>query len=168
VQTGEIQVKGYEVEARASLSDSFDLVAAYTNLEDTVTKTNTQNQLGKTPVGIPEETASLWANYTFHNGPLAGFGLGAGVRYVGSTWGTASNLWGGTFPTTPSVVPSYTLADAMVRYEFGAQIPYLKGLELSINARNLFDKEYISYCGNINFCQWGQRRVVLGTFTYRW
>ena len=37
--------------------------------------------------------ASLWAKYTWYNGPLAGFGLGAGIRYVGENYGDAANTF---------------------------------------------------------------------------
>ena len=36
------------------------------------------------------DQASLWGKYTWYDGPLAGLGLGAGVRYVSDTYGDAS------------------------------------------------------------------------------
>ncbi len=36
---------------------------------------------------IPQSAASLWTDYTWHAGPLDGFGMGFGARYAGNTYG---------------------------------------------------------------------------------
>lgn len=35
--------------------------------------------------------ASLWADYTFFDGPLSGLTLGTGGRYTGSSYGDPAN-----------------------------------------------------------------------------
>jgi len=57
---------------------------------------------------VPRHTASAWADYTVHDGKLKGFGVGAGARYVGSSWGDTANTL---------KVPGYTLFDAAVHYD---------------------------------------------------
>ncbi|MDE1991485.1 MAG: TonB-dependent siderophore receptor [Rhizobiaceae bacterium] len=174
VQTGEIRSRGAEVELHASLTDNLDLVTAYTYLDNVVTKANETDSaydidVGKHPTGIPNNAASLWANYTFDNGPLSGLSLGAGVRYVGWSYGTNNNTWGlAGYENTRSKVPSYTLFDASIKYDFGAQNPKLKGLQLALTGRNLFNRDYIAYCQSANACQFGTGRTVLGTLSYRW
>jgi iron complex outermembrane receptor protein len=64
-------------------------------------------------------------------------------------------------------VNSYTVADAIIRYDFGYLQPRLKGLQFSINALNLFDHEYVSNCSTDN-CVYGLRRQVMGTLKYRY
>jgi iron complex outermembrane receptor protein len=174
VQTGEIRSRGAELELHASLTDNLDLVAAYTYLDNVVTKSNETDSAysideGKRPSGIPSNVASLWANYTFDEGPLAGVGIGAGVRYTGWSYGTNNDTWGiAGYEDTRSKVPSYTLFDASVKYDFGAKNPKLKGLQLALTGRNLFNREYVAYCQSAAACQYGTGRTVLGTLSYRW
>lgn len=42
-----------------------------------------QNTAGKDKVGLVKYTASLFANYTFQDGPLSGFSFGGGVSQIG-------------------------------------------------------------------------------------
>ncbi|PTM41814.1 TonB-dependent siderophore receptor [Bosea sp. 124] len=158
VQTGEVRARGIEVEARATVFDNLDLIAAYAYTDAEVTKSNGVD-LGKRPTVVPRHMASLWGHYTFRTGMLAGLGLGAGVRYVGEGAGDPGN----TFFT-----PDYTLVDAAISYDFGAANPALKAWKLQVNAHNLFDKEYISGCYAAVQCSFGLRRTVLATLSYRW
>lgn len=158
IQTGEVRARGVEVEARATLFDNFDLVAAYAYTDAEVTRSNGVD-LGKRPTVVPRHMASLWALYNFKTGPLAGLGFGGGVRYVGEGAGDPGN----TFFT-----PDYTLFDAMISYDFGALNPSMKAWKLQVNAQNLFDKEYIAGCYAAVQCSFGLRRTVLATLSYRW
>jgi iron complex outermembrane receptor protein len=81
IQTGEIRARGFEVEARATVMEGFDLIAAYAYTDAEVTKSNGVD-LGKRPTVVPRHLASLWAHHTVNSGHFAGLGLGAGVRYV--------------------------------------------------------------------------------------
>jgi len=114
--------------------------------------------LGKRPVNTPEHMASLWLGYEFRNDALLGLSIGGGARYVGSTFGDAANT---------NRVPGYTLFDATLRYDFGRKFNHLDGLELAVNATNLFDKTFIS-CSGTAFCNYGAGRSVFGKLTYKW
>jgi iron complex outermembrane receptor protein len=39
---------------------------------------------------------------------------------------------------------------------------------VSLNASNLFDKEYVAGCFSTFGCQYGQQRTVYGTVAYNW
>jgi iron complex outermembrane receptor protein len=159
IQTGEVTSRGVEVEAKVSLSRSLDVVAAYTYLDIEVTKSN-GTDFGKHPVQVPRNSGAVWADYTFRNGPLSGFGAAVGVRFVGETWGNSINT---------IEVPSYTLVDAAVHYELGDLDPKFKGMKLAVNATNLFDKTYVASClAAPTQCFYGLRRNVVGTLSYRW
>jgi iron complex outermembrane receptor protein len=158
IQTGEVRARGFEVEARATVFDSLDLIAAYAYTDAEVTRSNGID-LGKRPTVVPRHIASLWAHYTFKTGLFSGLGLGAGMRYVGEGAGDPGN----TFFTS-----DYTLVDAAISYEFGAANPALKGWKVQVNAHNLFDKEYIAGCYAAVQCSFGLRRTVLATLSYRW
>jgi iron complex outermembrane receptor protein len=105
-------------------------------------------------------SASLWADYTFHGGKLDGLGLAGGVRYLGDTAGNISG------PTVLDV-PSVTLFDAALHYDFSALGPQFKDYLLQVNATNLFDKIYVTTCLD-NGCFYGLRRQVIATLRYRW
>jgi iron complex outermembrane receptor protein len=162
MQTGEIRSRGIEVEAVASLASGWDLRAAYTYLDPEITADLNPKIVGKTPNGIPRHSVAAWADYTFRGGPLEGFGAGAGVRYIGSNFGSDTNVADlGNGPFTFKV-PAVTLFDATVHYEW-------QGWRFAVNAKNLFDKEYVATCYNeVNNCFYGSRRTVIATARYRW
>lgn len=158
IQTGEVRARGAEIEARASISNGLDLIAAYAYTDAQVTKSNGAD-LHKRPAVVPRHLASIWAHYTFRDGAFAGLSLGAGARYVGGGEGDAAN----TFRT-----PSYALLDAAISYDFAARNPGLKGWKMQVNAHNLLDKEYVSGCYAAVQCSFGLRRTVLATLSYHW
>lgn len=150
-QTGEGQIKGVELEGKASLPFGLSLVGTATYMESEVTKTNTAAQLGKDLVQVPDWMASLFADYRF-KGALDGLGIGGGVRYVGKTEGDALNTLH---------IPSYTLYDLFVRYQFK------NGLIFSLNARNLTDELYVATCGSTASCFYGSGRTVNARIQFR-
>jgi iron complex outermembrane recepter protein len=150
VQTGEARSRGIEVEAKASLAENFDLTAAYTFTNAEITKSNGTDE-GNQLDSVPKHAASLWADYTIDEGALDGFGLGAGVRYIGET----------TDSTNTVTVEDVALFDAAIHYEWNS-------FRFALNANNLTDETYISSCFSPTFCYFGQRRTVLGSVTYRW
>ncbi|BCQ34470.1 TonB-dependent siderophore receptor [Erwinia rhapontici] len=158
VQTGQITSKGIEASAAATLTPSFKLTASYTWNDLTTTKSNTAGAEGKTPVGMPEQMASVWGDYTQQQGPLASLGLGAGVRYVGKTWADTNNT---------IRVPDYTVFDAAVHYDLGQVNSSLKGARVAVNVNNLLNKNYYTTCSTTS-CNQGYDRSVLATLSYRW
>lgn len=156
-QSGEIRSRGVELEAKAALNANVNLIASYTYTDAKYTEdTNFQDK--PTPE-IPKHTASLWADYTFHETAVSGLTLGSGVRYVGtsSSFNSADNS---TFK-----VPDYTLVDATIKYDlarFG-----LPGSSVGVNINNLFDKTYVSSCYRDYACYWGAERQVVATATFR-
>nr|WP_276571621.1 TonB-dependent siderophore receptor [Bradyrhizobium sp. dw_78] len=155
IQTGEIRSRGFELSARAGLTEHVDLIASYAYIDAKTTKSN-NGDVGFRPAAIPENSANLWATYKFTDGMLAGLKLGGGARYLGNTENTANTY----------TMPAVTVFDAMASYDFGAKNPSLKGLSLALNVTNLFDRQYISFC--TNGCYYGLRRNVLATLKYRW
>lgn len=158
VQTGEIRSRGIELEAKTEISRELSVLASYTYLDNVVTSSNTVTQLGKHPPGFSMNSASGWADYTFRGGPLDGFGLAGGVRYIGESPGNTANTF---------YVPAVTLFDAALHYDFSGLGPSFKGYSLQVNATNLFDKTYVTLCQDAG-CYYGLRRQVIATLRYRW
>ena len=154
VEGGEIRSRGVEVEAKAALSASVNLVGSYTYTDAEYT-TDT-NYKGNTPPQVPKHMASLWGDYTMFDGPLSGLTLGTGVRYTSSSYGDPANSF---------KVGSYTLVDALVRYDL-ARLG-MAGSNVALHVNNLFDREYVASCFNTYGCFWGAERQVVATATFR-
>ena len=154
---GEIRTRGIEIEGRARLTDELDATASYTFADAEITRSNTAAEIGKVPSVTPRHVASLWLNYTVQSGALAGFGAGAGVRYVGGTWGNSTNTIRND---------AYTLLDASLRYDLGKLSPRFSGVSVAVNANNITNKQ-AEIC-NAGLCYLGQGRTVLGTLKYTW
>ena len=156
-QTGEVKVKGLELEAVSDVTDNLKVIAAYTLAKSEVQKGDYK---GNRLQLMPNQQASLWADYTWHTGVLDGFGIGAGARYTGNTYGDQGNTWLGK-------ANAYTVFDASVHYDLGRLDGSLKGASLAVNATNLLDKDYISTCDGF-YCYYGDQRSVIASATYKW
>jgi len=161
IATGQIRVRGLELEAVAELGAGVTLVGSYTHLDPEITRSTTTAEIGNRPAGVPRNTAGLYGEYTFVAAPkpLSGLTLGFGTRYLGNT--TTANA-------SYNVVPSTVLFDATMRYDLTAMSEQLKGLTLAVNASNLADTRYVSRCTSDTACFYGNRLNVLGSISYRW
>lgn len=163
LQTDSARSRGFEFEVRGKVTRELEIIGGYTRLDTKITKSlapAATNNLGKHLQATPEDQASLWAKYTWYDGSLAGLGLGAGVRYVGKSWGDGQNTF---------VIPDYTLLDAAVSYDFSYLRPDMKGWSAQITAKNLTNKYYVASClTGLAYCGLGTARTVLGTLRYSW
>lgn len=150
VAVGEIRSRGLELEAVASVLDGLDIVGSLTYQDVEITQSNDGDQ-GNRPSGTPKYLAALWADYTQPTGPLQGLGAGAGVRYVGSSYGDNAH--------EARENDAYALVDAALHYEWNS-------LRLGINATNLFDKDYIITQDGYTYR--GEGRTVMASLRYRW
>jgi iron complex outermembrane receptor protein len=158
-QTDAARVRGFEFEARGNVTREFEVIAGYSHIDPRVTRSLAGNA-GKYLMSTALDQASLWGKYTWYNGPLAGFGIGAGVRYVGDSYGDDGNTF---------VIPPYTLFDATVSYDLAYLRPDMKGWKMQVNATNLADRFYVQSClTGLPYCAMGTGRMVLGTLKYSW
>ncbi|TCK06962.1 TonB-dependent siderophore receptor [Marinobacterium mangrovicola] len=151
---GSVRSRGVELEALSRLTDNLTLQASYTYTDVEVQKSTTGTE-GKTPVATPEHMASAWGAYEFHDGSLNSLKLGLGVRYIGESWVNESNTL---------EAPSYTLTDALVKYDLSNV--GLDGVSAQLNVNNLFDKEYVGACYSESICYFGAGRSVMATLSY--
>ncbi|MDF9617192.1 TonB-dependent siderophore receptor [Pseudomonas entomophila] len=155
-QTGEVKVRGLELEAVSDVTENLKVVAAYT-----LAKSEVQDgqYKGNRLQLMPNQQASLWADYTWHSGVLDGFGIGLGARYTGNTYGNQENTWLGK-------ANAYTVFDAAVHYDLGRLDNSLKGASVAINATNLLNKDYLSTCDGY-YCYYGDQRSVVASASYK-
>lgn len=155
-----ISAKGVEAEVQLQFGDlSFDFNFRH---QDAVEADATGVSLPR--ASLPDTTASLWTMWEPSTSSLSGLRVGAGVRYASQNEsnGTAFLAANGFAPTPFRVVTDgYTVFDALLGYDFG------NGLFASVNARNLFDKEYYSTCLSRGDCFPGEQRTVVGTLGFR-
>jgi iron complex outermembrane receptor protein len=164
VQTGEVRMRGLELEGKAEINDALSVIASYAYTDSEITRDN-PNSSGVSNHGnrlafVPEHQAALWLDYSIQSDDAwGGLSFGGGVRYVGQTYGDNANDYD---------VPGYTLFDAAIRYDFSKADPKLEGLKASLNVSNLFDKKYVSSCIGATGCYWGEGRTIYGTLKYSW
>ena len=157
VQTGEVNSRGIELEARFSPLPRLNIISGLSWIDPEVTRSNGAD-LGKRPITVAKTTASVWGDYKLTEGAWAGLTVGAGVRHVGHAYADPSNT---------QKIPAYTVLDAMLRYDLRYLDASLRGATLSLNLTNLTDKTFFT-CNGANFCNYGQGRTVLATLKYGW
>jgi iron complex outermembrane recepter protein len=151
----DLNSRGFELEANASLYNGFSVIASYTHARVKIRQGATGTD-GKELSASPNHVFSLWGHYDIDYGVLDGLGIGAGVRYVGSSFGDDANTYKNE---------SRVLADAAISYDFGRRNIDLEGLSLQVNAKNLFDTQK-QIC-SAGYCYRDEGRSVFGSLRYR-
>jgi iron complex outermembrane receptor protein len=152
-QIGEVRVRGIELEGKFEVFDRLNATLAYSYWDGEITGDGDGSLVGNTPERVPQHLASAWLDYTIPgNGTFGDLTLGAGARYVGSTYGDAANT---------VKIGSHIVFDAMAAYKVTDNVT------LQVNATNLFDEQYVatSYYGTDFY---GDGRAVFGTLKYNW
>lgn len=156
IQAGEVRSRGLEIEASSQPIDNLLLTLAYTYQDMEVTEDNSGLE-GKTPVWVPEQLLSAWADYSFYDGSAAGLTIGAGVRHIGEAEVNATN--------TAGKVPDVNLVDLALTYDVGQLAPDLRGTELGLSVNNLFNEDYYTCFDELN-CWIGAERTVQAKVSY--
>lgn len=147
IQTGQVRIKGLELELLTKVTPNIDLIGAYAYTDARI---ESGDNAGKRVASVPQQQASLWGKYRLTSLGLPDVTVGAGVRYVGPSWDGIDLLR----------TPDYTLFDAMVRWDNG---PW----RLQFNATNIADTRNIATCLSFGDCFYGMGRTLLSTATYR-
>jgi len=161
---GGMKSRGVELEARVNVTEHLPVLGSVTLNDVKYSKSyfayNSAGEVvdakGNTPYQTPERMASLWADYSFAEGLLAGLNIGGGARYVGYSWGNDAHDF---------KVPSYTLFDASIGYDLSRV--GLNGTSIRLNANNLTDEYYVASCYNASSCYLGAERNVVATITHQ-
>lgn len=152
-QVGEINSRGLELEGKMSLDKQTNMTLAYTYLDAEIKDDVTAANIGNRPANVPEHQASAWLDYTIPGqGALGDLTLGGGVRFVGERQRNDGNT---------ETLPSNSVFDAAINYAVTDDV------SLSVNATNLFDREYVS-SNTFGSRFYGEGRTVLATLKYSW
>jgi iron complex outermembrane receptor protein len=155
-QTGEVEVKGGELEFVARLHDQLSLNGSYSYNQSQVLASSTPEEVGAPLPTTPKNKVSLFADYTWQRGSLAGFGVGFGGRYNSTSAGSLP----GPFNPVVYYGQSATLFDAILHYDAPAW-------HIAVNGSNIFDKIYTTRCASAAGCTYGAGRQIIGTVTWK-
>jgi iron complex outermembrane recepter protein len=151
-QLGAVRSRGFEMEAKANITEGLKLTAAFTAYQLRTTEDPDPTVVGKVPEGMPETLASLWADYTIQTGAFKDLGFGAGVRYQGASYADNQNLYR---------VPDAGLLDLAAHYHF-------QQWDFSLNVNNVTNKLYVASCNTVYSCGYGEGRTAVFAATYKW
>ena len=159
-QGGLVEVYGGELELVARIHEQLSINASYSyNHSEVKSSPNALGDIGAPLPTTPKHKASLFADYTFQRGELAGFGFGGGARYNSRS---AGGLPSTTFPQLVAgqaiVTGQATLFDAIIHYD-------VPGWRFAVNGSNIFDKTYVARCSGTYGCVYGAGRQIIGTIT---
>jgi catecholate siderophore receptor len=123
VLDGEQQVDGIEFGLTGNITDALQIQASAAIMDSEVTESNDPEEQGNELVLTPDNTLSIWANYTVTDS----LKIGGGVQHMGE------------YSVRDGVtVPSYQVLQLMVSYQLNDAISF------QLNGDNLADERYIS------------------------
>ncbi|MFV0574007.1 MAG: TonB-dependent siderophore receptor [Vibrio sp.] len=150
-QSEKLTSKGVEVEAVVRVTDSLTTRANYTYTD---AESDDGQGTKKRTALIPRHMASGWVEYDFSKLGVDSLVVGAGVRYMGTSVGGASN------GIDTLHVPAVTLVDAMARYDITPK------WRAQVNVNNLTNEEYVASCDY--WCYYGEELSATASLNYRW
>ncbi|GGJ84576.1 TonB-dependent siderophore receptor [Pseudomonas matsuisoli] len=151
IQTGEQRVRGVELDVSGEPLDGWQLIGNVSVLDAKLTK-DTEYEEGNRLQGVPTLSGSLWSSYQLQSGGLRGLGFGAGVFAAGQREGDIANSYD---------VSGYARVDASVFYDVNEQV------RVSLNGRNLLDREYIETVQTTDGNYYGEPASVVATVSAR-
>jgi len=143
VQTAEITSRGVEAEMSLRPIPGLSLLGSFT-----------YQDLSPEQQVTPTYLASLFADYTFGQGPLTDFGFGGALRYVGSS---PASVAGGTPALADNDAKVYL--DLALHYDLGK-------VRLQLNSSNVTDEK--GFVCSFSTCAQSIERTVIGSIRYRW
>lgn len=153
---GESRVQGFELEAKAELTERLSLIGAYAYQDSKFVRGDVRGTdvSGNAFATVPNHMASLWLNYGVPvNGGAAGdMNFGIGARYVGPYYYNAYNSNGKS--------EAQTYVDASFSYAMS------EDTELSVNINNIFDKQYVVGLGTAAYYNNG--RTITAALRRSW
>jgi len=129
VAAGEARSRGFDISVAGNITPQWRVIGGYAYVDAEVTESSSASMpVGTRLANVPRHSFNLLDTYEFADGPLAGLGIGMGVKYVGDRKGSAS--------TTAFDMDAYTTVDLLAYY------PLTERVRLNLNLNNVFDEEY--------------------------
>jgi iron complex outermembrane receptor protein len=129
VAAGEARSRGFDISVAGNITPQWRVIGGYAYVAAEVTESSSVSMpVGTRLANVPRHSFNLLDTYEFADGPLAGLGVGMGVKYVGDRKGSATN--------SAFEMDAYTTVDLLAYY------PLTERVRLNLNLNNLFDEEY--------------------------
>lgn len=129
VAAGEARSRGFDISVAGNITPQWRVIGGYAYVDAEVTESSSASMpVGTRLANVPRHSFNLLDTYEFADGPLAGLGIGMGVKYVGDRKGGASS--------TAFDMDAYTTVDLLAYY------PLTERVRLNLNLNNVFDEEY--------------------------
>lgn len=129
VAAGEARSRGFDISVAGNITPQWRVIGGYAYVDAEVTESSSASMpTGTRLANVPRHSFNLLDTYEFAEGPLAGLGVGMGVKYVGDRKGGATS--------TAFDMDAYTTVDLLAYY------PLTERVRLNLNLNNLFDEEY--------------------------
>ncbi|ESR01306.1 hypothetical protein F753_01195 [Stutzerimonas chloritidismutans AW-1] len=129
VAAGEARSRGFDISVAGNITPQWRVIGGYAYVDAEVTESSSVSMpTGTRLANVPRHSFNLLDTYEFAEGPLAGLGVGMGVKYVGDRKGGATS--------TAFDMDAYTTVDLLAYY------PLTERVRLNLNLNNLFDEEY--------------------------
>lgn len=150
--TGEVRVRGFELEAKAEITNNISLTAAYAYLDAEITENAGVNE-GNQPQRVPAHQATAWVNYTLpSNGLIGDMTFGLGGRYMSAYYFDDAN--------TKS-------ADSSVIFDASFSYKIRENTTFQLNATNLFDEKHVAQ-GGFGSDYYNPGRAIYATLRQTW
>ncbi|MEQ4616840.1 MAG: TonB-dependent receptor [Corticimicrobacter sp.] len=131
VQTGKQRSRGFELDGTYRLQPGWNMLFSYAYTDASYVRDDTY-EVGSGVPNVPRHAVRLWSTYDIQEGPLQGFGFGAGIRAVSSRQAALVNK---ATPQLSATLPGYATFDAMAYYAY-------RNMKITLNLYNLFDRDY--------------------------
>jgi len=129
IAAGEVRSRGFDINLAGNITPQWRVIGGYAYIDAEVTESTSATMPSGSRLGnVPRHSFNLLDTYEFAGGPLAGLGLGVGLKYVSDRQGQTSN---NTFD-----MDGYGLVDLLAYY------PLTENVRLNLNLNNVFDKHY--------------------------
>lgn len=133
VQTGKVEARGLELEARTELASRLSLIAQYTYLATDIKQSNNGDQ-GLQQQGAPRHSASAWARQSFTVASTVPAYAALGMRFIGAM---RSNSDGDSMNIRNGGMTQWDVALGITRGPWN----------LSLNVNNVLNKQTLFDCG---------------------
>jgi iron complex outermembrane receptor protein len=144
IPVGQETSKGFEIDVAGTLGRGWEGVLTYGFTDATITK-DLRFPIGASLSDVPRHTASAWLTHTIQSGALNGLGFGFGLVHAGAR---PIEITEDPFELDP-----YTLAHGTLYYRVGR-------MNVSLNAKNLFDTRYFEATQGPNSNWYGAPRTL--------
>lgn len=150
IQIGGQRSRGVDFDATGEILPGWNIITTYSYTDAIITEDERTELIDNQLQNVPEHSASLWTVYFLQQGTLQGLGFGVGVFFENDREGDVTNTF---------IMPGYVRADAAIYYRRGQ-------LQLGLNFKNIFGKEYFEGARNNVRVIPGAPFSVLGTLSW--